>query len=182
MLRRRGFIVVSPNGSEPWRSSQEPRTAMERLNQDFLEFIELLEAHEVEYLIVGGYAVGVHGFPRYTGDIDFFIANQESNAKKLVQVFEEFGFGSLGLTKEDFLQEDFVIVVGREPRKIQILTGIDGVKFSECYVSRFETQYEGLALKFIGKKELIRNKRASGRPKDAIDLQELLRLEENTGG
>lgn len=154
---------------------------MERLNEDFLDFIKLLEVHEVDYLIVGGYAVAIHGFPRYTGDIDFFIAIREENATRLVRVFEEFGFGDLGLSKEDFLKEDFVVEVGREPRKIQILTGIDGVTFSDCYESRLEIAYEGLRLKFIGRDNLIRNKRASARPKDVIDLQELLRIEENTG-
>lgn len=153
---------------------------MEKLNEDFLDFIRLLDAHEVAYLIVGGYAVAIYGFPRYTGDIDFFIAIEPENARRLIRVFEEFGFGDLGLTMEDFLQEDFVIEVGREPRKIQILTGIDGVTFSECYESRQEIDYEGLRLKLIGKSDLIRNKRASGRPKDIIDLQELLRIEDHT--
>jgi predicted nucleotidyltransferase len=110
----------------------------------------------------------------------FFIAIEPENAKRILRVFEDFGFGDLGLTEKDFLQEDFVIEVGREPRKIQILTGIDGVTFSECYESRLEIDYEGLRLKLIGKSDLIRNKRASGRPKDIIDLQELLRIEDHT--
>jgi hypothetical protein len=151
---------------------------MDRLNQDFLEFIGLLEGERVEYLIVGGYAVGVHGFPRYTGDIDFFVAVHPSNAARLVQVFKRFGFGELGLKDTDFLEEDFVIEIGREPRKIQVLTGIDGVSFDECHRNRLIVNHQGLLLPFIGKEELIRNKTASGRPKDRIDLEELQRKPE----
>jgi hypothetical protein len=129
----------------------------------------------VTYLLVGGYAVGYHGFPRYTGDIDFFVAIQRENAKKLLQVFRDFGFGDLGLVEQDFLQEDYVIEIGREPQKIQVLTGIDGVTFSECYRARVECFYEGLRLKVISRSDLICNKRVSGRPKDLIDLAELLK-------
>lgn len=154
---------------------------MERLNQDFLEFIGLLAEENVEYLIVGGYAVGVHGFPRYTGDIDFFVAVHPANAARLVRVFQRFGFAELGLAEADFLEKDFVIEIGREPRKIQVLTGIDGVRFEECYRNRLEVDHQGAVLPFIGKEELIRNKAASNRPKDQIDLGELERLEREAG-
>ena len=146
---------------------------MDQLNQDFLEFIGFLEKENVDYLIVGGYAVGMHGFPRYTGDIDFFVAISNENAAKLLRVFEQFGFGDIGLSTSDFLEENFAVEIGREPRKIQVLTGIDGVAFEECFSRRVEIRYENLLLKFIGKDDLIRNKAASGRPKDRIDLGEL---------
>ena len=146
---------------------------MDQLNQDFLEFIGFLEKEKVDYLIVGGYAVGMHGFPRYTGDIDFFVAISNENASRLLRVFEQFGFGDIGLSASDFLEENFVVEIGREPRKIQVLTGIDGVAFEECFNRRVEIQYEHLLLKFIGKDDLMRNKAASGRPKDRIDLGEL---------
>lgn len=149
---------------------------MEKLNQDFLEFIKLLEKHRVEYLVVGGYAVGVHGFPRYTGDIDFFIAIHEKNASSMIRVFEEFGFGDIGLDPSDFLRPHSVVEIGREPRKIQILTGIDGVAFEECYPQRTQVDYHGQTIPFIGRAELIRNKKASGRAKDLIDLDELQKL------
>ena len=147
----------------------------EKLNEDFLEFIGLLEGHEIEYLLVGGYAVGIHGFPRYTGDIDFFVAIHPRNACALVQVFDSFGFGSIGLGAEDFLLEQQVVGIGREPRKIQILTGIDGVDFAECFERRIEFEYEGRKLKVIGRDDLIRNKLASGRPKDLLDVEALRR-------
>jgi len=151
---------------------------MESLNQDFLEFIALLERHEVRYLIVGGYAVGLHGFPRYTGDIDFFVAISERNATRIMRVFQDFGFGGIGLEKADFLQESFVVEVGREPRKIQVLTGIDGVSFEECYAGRREFDYHGQRLQFIAYRDLLTNKEASGRAKDQLDVMELKRLHE----
>ena len=146
---------------------------METLNQDFLEFIGLLESHEVDYLIIGGYAVALHGFPRFTGDIDFFVAVNPENAAKLIEVFKAFGFGEIGINQEDFLQPDFVVEIGREPRKIQVLTGIDGVTFSDCRSRRVEIELQGMNLKFIGKEDLIRNKQASSRSKDLIDIDEL---------
>lgn len=149
---------------------------MDQLNQDFLEFIELLEAEKVDYLIVGGYAVGLHGFPRYTGDIDFFVEISTENAGRILRVFEKFGFGDIGLTLGDFLEKDFVVAIGREPRKIQVLTGIDGVSFNECFGRKIEVEIGQINMKFIGKDDLIRNKAASGRPKDRIDLEELEKL------
>jgi predicted nucleotidyltransferase len=146
---------------------------METLNQDFLEFIGLLESHEVDYLIIGGYAVALHGFPRFTGDIDFFVAVNPENAAKLIEVFKAFGFGEIGINQEDFLQPDFVVEIGREPRKIQVLTGIDGVTFSDCRSRRVEIELQGMNLKFIGKEDLIRNKKSSARSKDLIDIDEL---------
>lgn len=148
---------------------------MENLNPDFLDFITLLEKKSVEYLIVGGYAVGFHGFPRYTGDIDFFVAVSETNAQRLMEVFHEFGFGGIGIEKQDFLKPSFIIEIGREPRKIQVLTGIDGVTFDECLNTAVECDYLGRKMRFIGLEALIRNKKASGRSKDLIDAEELLR-------
>ncbi len=146
---------------------------MEKLNQDFLEFIKLLESNRVQYLIVGGYAVGVHGFLRYTGDIDFFVAIREENAARVLAVFEQFGFGGIGLKKDDFLRKDFVVEIGREPKKIQVLTGIDGVSFDECYERYLSVDCDGLQMKCIGLEDLIKNKKASGRAKDLIDVEEL---------
>jgi hypothetical protein len=157
----------------PWPSFAKPTKKMDKLNQDFREFIELLGSEDVQYLIVGGYAVALHGFPRYTGDIDFFVAINPANAEKLLRVFSRFGFGEIGLTSQDFLEENFIVEIGREPRKIQVLTGIDGISFAESYSRRVELEDDGLKLPFIGKSDLIRNKIASGRPKDLIDVGEL---------
>jgi hypothetical protein len=151
---------------------------MENLNPDFLDFITLLDQRSVEYLIVGGYAVGFHGFPRYTGDINFFVSINEENAEKLVRVLDDFGFGGICIEREDFLKPSFVVEIGRAPRKIQILTGIDGVSFQECMQSAVECEYLQRKLRFIGLDALVRNKKASGRPKDLIDIQELTGLQE----
>ena len=131
---------------------------------------------QFDYLIVGGYAVGLHGFPRYTGDIDFFVEISNENAAKILRVFESFGFGDIGLRHDDFLEKDFVVEIGREPRKIQVLTGIDGVNFDECFQNKIEVEISKIPMKFIAKNDLLRNKAASGRPKDRIDLEELEKL------
>lgn len=146
------------------------------LNKHFREFIELLEKNKVRYLIVGGYAVGLHGFPRYTGDLDVFIAISEENARSILQGFKDFGFTDLGLTEKDFLDEEIVIEIGREPLKIQVLTGIDGVTFEECWLEKKEVILSGKTIPFIGIESLLKNKAASGRAKDKIDLEELRRI------
>ena len=147
------------------------------LNRNFQEFIELLEKHEVKYLVVGGYAVGFHGFPRYTGDLDVFIAISEENSESILKVFKEFGFSDLGLNIEDFLEEEIVVEIGREPLKIQVLTGIDGVTFEDCYLSKeFLILTESLKVPFIGYEALLKNKETSPRAKDKIDFEELKRI------
>lgn len=146
---------------------------MKTLNEDFLDFIRLLEKNSVEYLIVGGYAVAYYGFPRYTGDMDFFVSISKKNAKRLMKTFDEFGFGDIGITKEDFLKPPFVIEIGREPIKIQVLTEIDGVDFEACFDNKEVYLYEGLPLNFIGLDDLITNKLSSSRPKDILDANEL---------
>lgn len=146
------------------------------LNKHFQDFLGLLEKHNVEYVIVGGYAVGVHGFPRYTGAMDVFVAISGENAGRLVEVFSEFGFASLSLKASDFLDPDTVVEAGREPMKIQVLTGIDGVTFDRCRSDRMMVNISGLQVPFIGFESLLANKTASPRSKDRIDLEELTRL------
>ena len=140
------------------------------LSQDFKEFVELLNNHKVEYLIVGGYAVGVHGHPRYTGDLDVWINATAENAKKMIEVLNDFGFSSFGLTEVDFIKLGNVIQMGYPPFRIDILTKIDGVEFMDCYANRMIIQHNQVSMNFIGINELKENKRASGRPKDLDDL------------
>jgi hypothetical protein len=106
------------------------------LNKHFQDFLGLLEKRKVEYVIVGGYAVGIHGFPRYTGDLDVLVAISRENAGRLLDVFAEFGFESLKLRMEDFLEPDTVVEAGREPMKIKVITGIDGISFDRCRTDR----------------------------------------------
>lgn len=148
------------------------------LNRHFREFIALLEKQRVRYLVIGGYAVGLHGFPRYTGDLDVFVAVSPENADRVLAAFAEFGFADLGLAAADFLERDTVVEIGREPMKIQVLTGIDGVTFEQCYAGRVEFDDAGLRIPFIGLEELLKNKAASPRGKDQIDLVELQKVKQ----
>jgi predicted nucleotidyltransferase len=142
-------------------------------SQDFKEFIELLNKNKIEYLVVGGYAVGIHGYPRYTGDIDIWIKISNEIADKMVTVLDEFGFGGYEIKREDFLNSNNVIQLGYPPLRIDIIMFIDGVNFEESYSKRVEKVIDGMPINFIGFEELIKNKRASGRDKDIIDLKNL---------
>lgn len=143
------------------------------LSQDFKEFVELLIKHKAEYLIVGGYAVGVHGHPRYTGDLDIWLHSTQENAKKILNCLKEFGFGSFQLSENDFLKENNVIQLGNPPLRIDLLTNIDGVTFNECFSNRKEIEIDGISVSFIGYNDLIKNKLKTGRAKDLDDIENL---------
>ncbi len=143
------------------------------LNQDFREFIQSLNENEVDYLVVGGYAVAFHGHPRYTKDIDIWLRPSESNAKAVIAALAQFGFGSLDIDTEDFLHPDRIIQLGYPPARIDLLTTIPGVDFDECYQARVETSMDGLLVPFIDLDNLKRNKRASGRLQDLADIESL---------
>ena len=142
------------------------------LNRDFKEFAESLDAQGVEYLVVGGYALAAHGHPRYTGDIDFWVRPSADNIARLLQALKAFGFGSLGLTAADF-QPDTVVQLGQPPRRIDLLTSIDGVAFDDAYGRRERVLLDGQLLAIIGLADFKANKRASGRLKDLADLESL---------
>ena len=144
------------------------------LSSDWREFIALLNSTSVEYLLVGGHAVAYHGYPRFTGDIDFFVSANPGNAERLERVLGAFGFGNVGIRREDFLEPNMVIQLGRPPNRIDLLTSIDGVRFDEAWLDRAWADIDGLAVPIIGKSDLIRNKTASGRPQDLADLDALL--------
>jgi len=143
------------------------------LNKDFREFIQLLNEHDVLYLVVGGYAVAFHGYPRYTKDIDIWIWLDKSNAEKMLQVLEDFGFGSLELTADDFLDPDQVIQFGYPPNRIDILTDLKALNFKECYSSKVEVTIEDTTINFIDLENLKKNKKATGRYQDLADLENL---------
>ncbi|MEZ4830324.1 MAG: hypothetical protein R3C61_29165 [Bacteroidia bacterium] len=136
---------------------------------DFREFVELLIQHKVKYLIVGGYAVGVYGHPRYTGDLDFWVESSLENGEKLVRVFVDFGLSSFGLTSKDFEKHDQIIQIGYPPYRIDVITSIDGVDFVDAYPNRKIIEIDGISVSFIGLADLIKNKTASGRGKDIED-------------
>lgn len=143
------------------------------LNKDFREFIELLNSHKVKYLIVGGYAVTVHGYPRYTNDLDIWLWIDNENAKNIIAVLKDFGFETLGIKEEDFLIPDRVIQLGYPPNRIDLLTGVSGLTFDECYPHKTSYEIDGLAIDFIDIDNLKKNKKASGRHKDLDDLENL---------
>lgn len=143
------------------------------LNPDFREFLQLLNAHSVRYLVVGGYAVAFHGYPRNTKDIDIWLWLDAANAGRLLEVLADFGFGSLGLVVADFLEPDQIVQLGYPPARIDLLTTLPGVDFDECYQSRLEIPVRDFVVNVIDLENLKRNKRASGRPQDAADLANL---------
>ena len=145
-----------------------------QLDRDFKEFVSLLNARSVRYLVVGGYAVAVHGLPRYTGDFDAWIWLSEENAQKVLGVLDEFGFGGFDITEEDFTREDSVVQLGYPPHRIDLLTSISGVTFEDAWSRRLNVEIEGEVVGFIGREDLITNKRAVGRPQDLADVARLL--------
>ena len=142
-------------------------------SQDFKEFVELLIKNKAEYLIVGGFAVAIHGHPRYTGDLDIWINRTQQNAEIVVAVVNEFGFTSFQLRTEDFIKPGNVIQLGCPPNRIDLLTEIDGVLFKECFEHRLEVAIGEMTVNFIGYSDLLKNKRASGRPRDMDDIDNL---------
>ena len=144
-----------------------------KLHKDLKEFIELLNSHGVEYLIVGGHAVAYHGHPRYTGDIDFFVRPSRENAARVLGALDAFGFGQVGFNVDTFTEPEKVIQLGRPPNRIDLLTSISGVSFEDAWPSRVDAQLDGAPVWFIGKTALIANKRAAGRQKDLADLEEI---------
>ena len=143
------------------------------LTQDFKEFIKSLNDNKVRYLVVGGYAVAYHGYPRYTKDIDIWIDIDPDNASRIVKALEQFGFASIGLTPEDFLETETIIQLGYPPNRIDLITSLSGVDFKDCYANRESVEMEGVVVDFIDLENLRRNKKSSGRAQDLADLENL---------
>jgi hypothetical protein len=143
------------------------------LPPDLREFLQLLNAHQVEYLLIGGYAVGYHGYPRATGDMDIWVAIHPQNAERVVAVIKEFGFDLPEVSPELFLQEGKIIQMGVSPVKIDVTTTISGVNFDECYAARIVETLDDIPVNLISLTHLKANKKASGRLKDLNDLQNL---------
>ena len=143
------------------------------LNRDFKEFIQSLNDNHVHYLVVGGYAVALHGHPRYTKDIDIWIEMKLENATNLVKALEQFGLGSLGLKEEDFLVPGQVVQLGQPPNRIDLLCTVSGVDFAACYESRVTVEVDNVLVSFIDLDNLRKNKAASGRHQDLADLENL---------
>ena len=142
------------------------------LSRDFSEFIECFAVREVSFLVVGGYALAAHGHPRYTKDLDVWVRADPTNAEILLAL-DDFGFGDAGLTIDDFIDDDTVVQLGREPQRIDLLTFISGVEFDDAWEHRVELVIGALAVPVIGRADLRRNKLATGRLRDLADAEEL---------
>jgi hypothetical protein len=149
------------------------RSPIVQLGKDFRDLLELLNRHQVRYLVVGGFAVAVHGTPRYTKDLDIWVEVSAENAGRIIAALDEFGFASLGLRAEDFLDPDVVIQLGYEPNRIDFLTKLTGVEFAEAYPARTSITLGELEVPLIDRTSLIANKRALGRPHDLDDARGL---------
>lgn len=148
------------------------------LNPDFRDMLSALSAEKAEYLVVGAYALAAHGLPRATGDLDLWIRSSEENAEAVWRALQRFGTLAPGIDKKDLRNPGTVIQIGVQPRRIDLLTTIDGVRFSEAWLQRLEIELDGIRVPVLSRADLIRNKKAAGRPKDLADLETL----EDAGG
>ncbi len=140
---------------------------------DFRDVLALFRKHEVEFLLVGAYALAFHGAPRFTGDIDLFVRRDPDNARKIVEALVDFGFGSVGLTAADFEKPEHVVQLGVPPVRIDLITSLTGVSWADAYPGRVQAMYGDVPVAYLGRRELILNKRATGRKKDLADLEAL---------
>jgi hypothetical protein len=143
------------------------------IHTDFKELLELFNKHKVEYLIVGGYALAFHGAPRFTGDIDLFVRPTHENAKRILVALDEFGFGSLDLSEDDFTTPGKIIQLGVPPIRIDIITRVSGVSWEKANLDKVPGQYDQTPVFFISREDFIANKKAIGRKKDAADIEAL---------
>jgi hypothetical protein len=143
------------------------------VQKDFRDLLELLNAHKVEYLIVGAYALAFHGAPRYTGDMDIYVRPNPTNAQRIMAALNDFGFGSVELSATDFETEGKVVQLGFPPVRVDIVTSITGVSWEEADSGRIEGTYGDVRVYYIGREQFISNKRVLGRKKDLADLEAL---------
>lgn len=143
------------------------------IQPDFEEFLRLLEEHQVEYMIVGGYAVAFHGYVRFTKDIDIFFAPSPPNITRLRQALVEFGFREETLGRVAFERKGNILAIGVVPVRIDLLNDIDGIAFGEAQANAIRGRYGQVDVTFIGKEDLIRNKSSTTRAKDKADVEEL---------
>ena len=143
------------------------------VHPDFRDLLALLNEHEVEYLIVGGYALAFHGAPRFTGDIDVFVRPDPENAERILSALAEFGFEFSDLDIEDFQSPDKVIQLGVPPVRVDLITSISGVSWEQAQAHREPGVFGDVPVSYIGKSDFVTNKRASARKKDLADLEAL---------
>ncbi|MEO7922437.1 MAG: nucleotidyltransferase [Chitinophagaceae bacterium] len=143
------------------------------LEKDFADFVELLNKHDVDYMVVGGYALAFHGEPRTTGDMDIWIDCTAGNATRMMKVIKDFGMSSLGFKPGDFLEPGIITQIGYPPLRIDILNEIDGVTFQEAVKNKQYFQEGKMHIPFIGREDFIKNKETVGRKKDIEDVKRI---------
>ena len=143
------------------------------VHPDFRDLLALLNEHEVEYLIVGGYALAFHGAPRFTGDIDVFVRPEPQNAKRILNALADFGFPFSDLSLDDFQSPDKVVQLGVPPVRVDLITSISGVSWEEAQAHKEPGLFGDVPVSYIGRTEFVANKRASARKKDLADLEAL---------
>ena len=146
------------------------------MNQDFLDLLSAFNAADVRYLVVGAYAVGVHGHPRATKDLDIWVEASPDNAPKIIAALGAFGAPVANLATSDFAKPGTGFMMGNPPRRIDILTEISGVGFEEAVPRAISASFDGVPARVIGFDDLIANKRAAARPQDAADVHALERI------
>ena len=140
---------------------------------DLRELLALFNAHDVAFVIVGAHALAHHGAPRFSGDLDLLVQPAAENAERILRALDAFGFGSIGLTQEDFLGADKVVQLGVAPVRVDLMTTLTGVTWEEALSGCSNGQYGGVPVRYLGREELVRNKRALGRAKDLADIEAL---------
>ncbi len=144
-----------------------------KVQKDFEELLELLNKHGVEYVIVGGYALAFHGAPRFTGDLDIFVRADRQNAERILIALKDFGFASLDISSADFEKPGMVVQLGVAPVRVDIITSLTGVSWQDVSSNKAPSEYGRAPVSFIGRRELILNKKAVGRKRDLADLEAL---------
>ena len=143
------------------------------VNSDFSDLLRIFNARNVKYLVIDGYAVVQYTEPRFTKDLDVLISTDTANAEAVYEALREFGAPLTDLTSKDFSEEGFFFQMGVPPVRVDVLMGIPGISFDECWSRRMEVDFDGLMVIFISKEDLIASKRAAGRPQDLIDADML---------
>ncbi len=154
-------------------SSGALQSGIPALGTDLRDLLRLFDEHGVKFLVVGGFAVAVHGAPRYTKDLDLWLERSPDNAARVLAALGDFGFASLGLTSDDFLAPDTLIQLGYEPNRVDLLTDLTGVEFAAAYPKRVAATVDGVIVPVIDRDSLVANKRAFGRPRDLLDADEI---------
>lgn len=152
---------------------------MMKMSADFADFLRLLIDRKVDYLIIGGYAVGHYGYVRNTGDFDIWVRLTDQNVEKVSDALEEFGYAPKERSLPPLKDPKKILRMGMPPFRLEVSTSIDGVEFDECFPRRKTVEYEGMPIYFIGYDDLIVNKKASGRLKDLADVEELEKINDN---